>query len=1443
MADVSSQFQTKKPQFNRSLTRSIILVMLLLTIIPVGLIGGITYFRSTSLIKDQTTSQLINTGNAIGHQIDQYAEEKTKAITSVADDNNFLTYIKTISNPDTPADEQVFYRERILDSFDTLINNSQRDSEFDQTFLMNDEGTIILSSNIRWNDINLFDIPSIRQAINANQPVNYLVYDLKELFPEDLIELSVSPVKFDSEKSPVFLVGIARNTLPNQIFETIANYYPNSKAFYQLKNDLLISFNPELNGYELIPLSIDQQTEIKNINPKNIKRRTFSLNNKSYFLYSYPLDGLNTSLLVTLPESIALAQVNSIGPFNLFIFLNLILISGMIVYYGASQIINPLIRLSESANRFAQGEWHHRAKVNRRDEIGLLAYAFNQMVEQLSALYRSLEEKVVARTQQMNTASQIAQLATSAASQDEIINNAVNLITDHFGFHYTGVYLVDKVFNQLNLRGYVNTFKNPSFDESYLDDFFVPLNVNSIIGNVIKNKQSYVSNNVDQEDVFHYKGILIPNSKALVQVPIRVGDEILGVLDIQSDQINVFDTEFVKALEALAGQIGSGIRNLSLLESTQFDLTSTNILYQTTKQISTLTDEEEIIESVYQALDKTNYVSAIFEISPHHLRLVKFSDRKGKKFQTNLSNIAIPLEDQNLNLLEDQLVIISNDLENEVNFKNLFSFLNRRGCISAALLPINKSGKPFKLIALGSRELKEFNNVVLDPFVNLAEVTGNAIEKLIQFNLLETRKNNLEILATLIESIGIEDDLQLIFHSTHKILSSTLGDDINLLFALYNKEQETIEIPYIYENQELLDVAPYPIGEGLTSYVIQNQKPLLLVENVEEKAIKLGSKIIGKIAKSWMGVPLIIQNQTIGAIVIQDSHKENRFTEKDLDLLKSITPSLSIIIHNANQKNELTTSLTQFELDQYLFNALLDNIPDFVTFKDNQGHYIRISDSYADFMQLDRKQFVNKTDNELFGAEIGNKTYLEEQKIINENQEVIGEIEQTSLKGNGKRWIQHYKLPMTSEKGQPIGIFGFSQDITDLKLAEDIAQNRAQQLKTAAEIARDTSGTLELRSFLTNAVNLVRERFGFYHASIFLIDPLGEYAVLEESTGEAGKKMKEAKHKLAVGSQSTVGAATATGKPVVNNDVTASINYYPNPLLPETQAELAIPLIVRNEVIGAIDVQSTEKDAFLEEDIQTLQILADQLATAILTARLFARTEENLSKHRFAHQISRAAATATNTEEAYQNIVNSIHTSMPNYEVSVFVNTNNEYLTLQAVAGNEQELTNRRIAFGKGVIGEVALYKKAVKINDTFNDERYVFLSPNNRSELAVPILFGDRLYGVLNVEAKEAAAFDETDLEIMVTLGANLASTLSVIELIYQINTQAARQRQMFEAANKIRQSPNMQSVLETSVNEISKMLGAYSTKIKVFLPNEKETAQPVSNNGHNGRNGHGDN
>ncbi len=1447
MTEASPHFQIKKPQFNRSLSRTIILVLLLVTVIPIATISIITYLRATALIKDQATNQLMQVGNTVSEQLVEFSDYQLENIESLAQDKNFRVYVNAIINPENTPSEILYYKERISDTFKNPPGINQENNYFEQFIIIDEAGKILFSQKTSWIGKDLFNNPTIRRAINANTTDNFLVYDFTELYPEEIISLSISPIPVNAEK-PIYLIGITTENIFTQLFKTVENFYPSSTIYYQITNDQLLTLLPETynhslltllpekNNYSLITLTNEQQTRLNNINSSNIKRLTLTINQEKNYAYRKPLDELNSSLLITVPENITLSEIRSIGPFNLFLVLNLIIVSIYVVYYGISQIINPLVQLSDSANKFAQGQWEHRAKVNRRDEIGLLGYAFNQMVEQLAALYRSLEEKVAIRTQQMNTTSQIAQLATSAASHDEILKNTVDLLTERFNFSYAGIYIFEKVLNQLSLNNYKLIIDSDDFVSDYLDDFTIPINIPSVISDVVKNKQSFVSNNVQQDELFHYKGTIIPNSKSVAQIPIRVGQDIFGVLDIQSNRESVFDAEFVKALEALASQIGSGIRNISLLETTQGDLASTNILYQTTKQVSLLNNEKEIISLIASALDKTNFVSAVFEIKDHYLQLVKFNDRKGKKFSSNLTNITIPLEDENISYLSENKLFVSDDLENETLFNNLTSFFSRRGCISTALIPIHKSGVPYQLIALGSRDLSQFSSTVLDPFINLSEVTTNALEKLAYVETIENKKYNLELLQKIIEANSAENDLQLIYHNTHRILTDHFGEDINLLFAIYNKNKELIELPYIYENQELIEVSPFPIGEGLTSYVIKNLKSLLLVEEVAQKALEIGSRIVGKPAKSWLGVPLIINSQALGAIVIQDANKENRFNTKDLRLLETISPLVSALIQNAIDKNNLNESLSKFELDQTLFNTLLDNIPDYITFKNIQGQYLRTSSSFSQIYGLDNKQIIGKTDSEIQDPEAGKAIYLEDYRVIMDNRTIQADEEMTYDWDHNPVWIIHYKKPIWADSNQPVGLFRYTKNITDQRRAEKIAEGRANQVQTASEIARDTAGTLDLNKLIKNSVQLVLERFEFYHASIFLLDALEEYAVLEESTGEAGRKMKEAHHKLAVGSQSTVGAATATGKPVVNNDVKASLNYYPNPLLPDTQAELAIPLIAGGKVLGALDVQSTKVNAFTEEDIQTMQILSDQLAIAILNAELFAESEENLSKHRFVHQISRATASAGNIESAFHNIVNSIHTSMPEYEVSVYTNNADDFLSLQAVAGNEKELSNKSIPFGKGVIGEVALYKKPIKINDALNDQRFVFLKPNNRSILAVPLLYGEQLFGVLNLESKEPAAFDETDQEIMVTLGANLASTLSVIELIDRNNIQSARLRQMYEAADKIRRSPDIQAVLENSVNEISKMVGASKARIRVFLPDSDIKSNSVPEIHHNG-------
>lgn len=178
----------------------------------------------------------------------------------------------------------------------------------------------------------------------------------------------------------------------------------------------------------------------------------------------------------------------------------------------------------------------------------------------------------------------------------------------------------------------------------------------------------------------------------------------------------------------------------------------------------------------------------------------------------------------------------------------------------------------------------------------------------------------------------------------------------------------------------------------------------------------------------------------------------------------------------------------------------------------------------------------------------------------------------------------------------------------------------ALQLVTAAEVSRAASGILDPAELLPKVVNLIRDRFTLYYVGIFLLDESRKYAVLHAGTGEAGRQMLEMGHKLEVGGASMIGWCTAHGKARVALDVEKELVRFENPLLPETRSEMALPLISRGQVIGAMTIQSAQSAVFSEEDISVLQTMADQLANAIENARLFRRTEESLEEISRLHQ-------------------------------------------------------------------------------------------------------------------------------------------------------------------------------------------------------------------------------
>ena len=187
-------------------------------------------------------------------------------------------------------------------------------------------------------------------------------------------------------------------------------------------------------------------------------------------------------------------------------------------------------------------------------------------------------------------------------------------------------------------------------------------------------------------------------------------------------------------------------------------------------------------------------------------------------------------------------------------------------------------------------------------------------------------------------------------------------------------------------------------------------------------------------------------------------------------------------------------------------------------------------------------------------------------------------------------------------------------------------ERRSNLLKAVAGVGKAITSFRDLSELLQQATYLIHENFGYYHVGIFLLDEHKEYAVLSATNSEGGLRMLEKKHQLKVGETGIVGYVTQNAKARIALDVGKDANYFDNPDLPKTRSEIALPLMVGGQILGALDVQSTEPEAFSEEDISTLQILAEQIAVAIQNANLFNEAEKALETSRRSYgDVSREA--------------------------------------------------------------------------------------------------------------------------------------------------------------------------------------------------------------------------
>ncbi len=332
---------------------------------------------------------------------------------------------------------------------------------------------------------------------------------------------------------------------------------------------------------------------------------------------------------------------------------------------------------------------------------------------------------------------------------------------------------------------------------------------------------------------------------------------------------------------------------------------------------------------------------------------------------------------------------------------------------------------------------------------------------------------------------------------------------------------------------------------------------------------------------------------------------------------------------------------------------------------------------------------------------------------------------------------------------------------------ENRVNERTAQLQAAAEIGRVTTSVRNLDELLQTALQLIRERFNIYHASIFLVEAAGAYAVLRESTGEVGAQLKARGHKLAIGSQSLVGWVTQHRRPRVAGETVEDPYHFKNPLLPNTRSEACIPLIIGQRLLGALDVQSTQPNAFPDSNLQVLQTLADLLSVAIENAELFQTTQSNLQE----------------MQRRYQQVAGGGLRSLLQEHPSEIV-----YNLEPEVAGTA--------------------------------------VTPAG-PPLLIPLRVRDEVIGTLELHGA-LTTFAVEEQAIIDTIAAQLAVALESATLFEEAQRRSRREQMINQIADQMRASLNPATIMQNGIRELGKALGATEVVVHFQPTFTPETAGP---------------
>jgi len=337
---------------------------------------------------------------------------------------------------------------------------------------------------------------------------------------------------------------------------------------------------------------------------------------------------------------------------------------------------------------------------------------------------------------------------------------------------------------------------------------------------------------------------------------------------------------------------------------------------------------------------------------------------------------------------------------------------------------------------------------------------------------------------------------------------------------------------------------------------------------------------------------------------------------------------------------------------------------------------------------------------------------------------------------------------------------------------------RARQFEAISQVVSAISSIQDLETLLPQITKVISEQFNIYHTGIFLLDNNREFAILRAANSEGGKKMLAREHKLAVGQTGIVGFVAVTGQPRIASDVGADAVFFDNPDLPNTHSEIALPLRYAGQIIGALDVQSTQSNAFSQDDVEILITLADQVASAIKNTLALEEARDTISK--------------------FQSSVNE-----KTYESWKVIQSKSLGLGFQLTGSVIKPLD---APLEGGHIQQALAQNKAV-----------LSTGENAPSNLAIPIRLRGQTVGIINLRTNNNYKLTKDDAEIAEAVTERLSLAIESATLLQATQHRADIERLTTDISSKIGSSTRFETILQTAAQELSRALGGSDVLVQI--------------------------